>query len=67
MNDPSTRKQIAKEKQSRQSDVMSDIENLEVMLGSYRRDNNEVQEENSEREADIKSNRQDEKLNQNDI
>ena len=45
---------------------MSDIENLDVMLGSYRRDNNEVQEGNSERETDIRSNRQDEKLNQND-
>ena len=32
---PSTRKQKAKEKRSRQSDVMSDIENLDVMLGKY--------------------------------
>ena len=32
---PSTKKQKAKEKRSRQSDVMSDIENLDVMLGSY--------------------------------
>ena len=32
---PSTRKQKAKEKRSRQSDVMSDIENLDVMLGNY--------------------------------
>ena len=31
----STRKQKAKEKRSRQSDVMSDIENLDVMLGNY--------------------------------
>ena len=31
---PSTRKQKAKEKRSRQSDVMSDIENLDVMLGN---------------------------------
>ena len=33
---PSTRKQKAKEKRSRQSDVMSDIENLDVMLGNYK-------------------------------
>ena len=32
---PSTRKQKAKEKGSRQSDLMSDIDNLGVMLGSY--------------------------------
>ena len=31
---PFTRKQKAKEKRSRQSDVMSDIENLDVMLGA---------------------------------
>ena len=32
---PSTRKQKAKEKRSRQSDVMSDIQNLDMMLGNY--------------------------------
>ena len=32
---PSTRKQKAREKRSRQSDVMSDIENMDVMLGNY--------------------------------
>ena len=32
---PSARKQKAREKRSRQSDVMSDIENLDVMLGTY--------------------------------
>ena len=32
---PSTRKQKAKEKRSRQSDVMSDLENIDVMLGVY--------------------------------
>ena len=31
----STSKQKAKEKRSRQSDVMSDIENLDEMLGNY--------------------------------
>ena len=35
---PSTRKQKAREKRSRQSDVMSDIENLDVMLGNYQDD-----------------------------
>ena len=32
---PSTRKQKAKDKRSRQSDVMPDIENLNVMLVNY--------------------------------
>ena len=32
---PSTRKQKAKEKRSRQSDVMSDLKNMSVMLGKY--------------------------------
>ena len=31
----STRKQKAKEKRSRQSDVMSDLENWDVMLGNF--------------------------------
>ena len=31
----STRKQKAGEKRSRQSDVMSDVENLDIMLGSF--------------------------------
>ena len=47
---PSTRKQKAKEKRSRQSDVMSDIVNLDVMLGSYRMDNSEIQDRTSENE-----------------
>ena len=34
---PSTRKQKAKERRSRQADLESDIENVEVMLGSYSR------------------------------
>ena len=49
---PSTRKQKAKEKRSRQSDVLSDIENLDVMLGSYQRNNSEVQDRASENEID---------------
>ena len=34
---PSARKQKAREKGSRQSDVMSDIENLDVMLGTFQK------------------------------
>ena len=32
---PSTRKKKAKEKRSRQSDVISHLENVDVMLGAY--------------------------------
>ena len=53
---PSTRKQKAREKRSRQSDVMSDIENLDVMLGSYQRENNEFRSENNENTLDQRSN-----------
>ena len=42
---PSTRKQKAREKRSRQSDVMSDIENLDVMLGTYQ-ESDQVRDEN---------------------
>ena len=52
---PSTRKQKAREKRSRQSDVMSDIENLNVMLGSYQRENNEFRGENNENTLDQRS------------
>ena len=52
---PSTRKQKAREKRSRQSDVMSDIENLDVMLGSYQRVNNEFRSENNEKTLDQRS------------
>ena len=41
----STRKQKAREKRSKQSDVMSDIEYLDVMLGNFR-ENDQVTEEN---------------------
>ena len=53
---PPTRKQKAREKRSRQSDVMSDIENLDVMLGSYQRENNEFRSENNENTLDQRSN-----------
>ena len=35
---PSTRKQKAKERRSRQLDMLSDVENVDIMLGSYSRD-----------------------------
>ena len=38
---PSTRRQKAKERRSRQLDMMSDVENVDVMLGSYSRDDEE--------------------------
>ena len=38
---PSTRKQKAKERRSRQLDMMSDVENVDIMLGSYSRDDEE--------------------------
>ena len=63
---PSTRKQKAKEKRSRQSDIMSNIENLDVMLGSYQRDHCEAQNGNDEREIDLRSTRHEEKANQNE-
>ena len=53
---PSTRKQKAREKRSRQSDVMSDVDNLDVMLGSYQRENNEFRSENNENTLDQRSN-----------
>ena len=60
---PSTRKQKAKERRSRHSDIMSDIENLDVMLGSYQRDNCETQHGNDDGEIDLRSTRQEEKAN----
>ena len=60
---PSTRKQKAKGKRCRQCDVMSDIENLDVMLGSYQRDNSESQNGNNVHE---RSDRREEGFNQNE-
>ena len=50
---PSTRKQKAKEGRSRQLDMLSDVENVDIMLGSYSRD----EEENiaSENEVNLDS------------
>ena len=38
---PSTSRQKAKERRSRQLDIMSDVENVDIMLGSYSRDDEE--------------------------
>ena len=53
---PSTRKQRAKERRSRQLDIMSDTENLDVMLGSYPR--NELgNDSDRDGEIDLRSDR----------
>ena len=53
---PSTRKQRAKERRSRQIDLMSDTENLDTMLGSYSRndleDNSVDRNDEMDRESD---------------
>ena len=58
---PSTRKQKAREKRTRQSDVMSDVENLDVMLGTYTRNELDEQENNNELELDLRSRRRQDK------
>ena len=63
---PSTRKQKAKEKRSRQSELLSDIENLDVMLGSYQRDNSEMQDGTSENGIDLESNRREDSSSHNE-
>ena len=50
---PSTRKQKAKERRSRQMDLMSDVENVNIMLGSYSRDENGI--DGSENEVNLDS------------
>ena len=52
---PSTRKQTAEEKRSRQSDVMSDLESMNVMLGNYP-GNRSDEELNENIEMDSRSN-----------
>ena len=49
----STRKQKAKERRSRQLDIMSDVENVDVMLGSYSR--NDEGDDQSENELNLDS------------
>ena len=50
---PSTRKQKAREKWSRHSDFLSDMENVDIMLGSYSRDDEE--NNGSENEVNLES------------
>ena len=52
---PSTRKQEAREKRSRQSDVISDLENMNVMLGNYQENQSDV-DLNENVEMDSRSN-----------
>ena len=60
---PSTRKQKAREKRSKQSDVGSDIENLDVMLGNYH-ENDQVRDEDiSITDFDLESRRPQRKSN----
>ena len=63
---PSTRKQKAKEKRSRHSDAMSDIENLDVMLGNYTNSENRDQEAIDQIEIDPESGRRQQDLDQNE-
>ena len=48
---PSTRKQRAKERRSRQVDLMCDTENLDIMLGSYSR--NELEHNSVDRNDEM--------------
>ena len=63
---PSTRKQKAREKRSRHSDVMSDIENLDVMLGNYTNSEIRDQEAVDQIEYDPESRRRQQDLEQNE-
>ena len=54
---PSTRKQKAKEKRSRQLDIMSDTENVDIMLGSYARDDERIEQSENELNLESGSNR----------
>ena len=63
---PSTRKQKAREKRARQSDEMSDVENLDVMLGNYSRNELAEQENNSEIDLDLESGRQQQSTSRTD-
>ena len=54
---PSTRKQKAKEKRSRQLDIMSDVENVDVMLGSYSRNDEGNDQNENELNLDSESSR----------
>ena len=53
----STRKQKAKERRSRQLDIMSDVESVEKMLGSYSKDDERNNYSEDEMNLDSGSNR----------
>ena len=53
---PSTRKQKAKKKRSRQSDVMSDLEYMNIVLGYYSRNDLDCQSGERETEGDLETN-----------
>ena len=62
---PSTRKQKAREKRSRQSDIMSDIENLDIMMGNYQ-ESDQVRDENlSDTGLDLESRKPNKEINSN--
>ena len=63
---PSTRKQKANEKCTRQSDVMSDIENLDVMLGNYANSDIRDQDTVDQIENDPESSRRERGFGQED-
>ena len=54
---PSTRKQKAKEGRSRQVDIMFDVENVDVMLGNYSRNDQENDHKENEINLDSESSR----------
>ena len=54
---PSTRKQKAKERRSRQLDMLSDVENVDIMLGSYSREDEENKVSENEVNLDSGSSR----------
>ena len=64
---PSTRKQKAGEKRSRQSDVMSDLENLDVMLETYSRNGVDSQLGENVENLHRKSNERQTNTNPSDI
>ena len=53
---PSIRKQKAKEKRFGQSDLMTDLENVDIMLGNYTRNDLDSQLEERETEKNLESN-----------
>ena len=61
----STRKQRAKERRSRQVDLMSDTKNLDVMVGSYSRNELESNSVDRNDEMDHESDRTREDVAQN--